>query len=150
LPIHEGSIKKGEVRNPNGYSIWKRKDSSRAADLEKIKDHCLIDILKIIDRWRHLALTEEPKYAFQYGKDLMDRGLGKAVQTAIIKTGEGQSMSMQTAYDALNRTIEIEEERNQLKLEVEELKKQMALLTGKKIGKSKTLTIENGKVINNG
>jgi polyhydroxyalkanoate synthesis regulator phasin len=137
-PSPAGQIKKGEVRNPNGYSVYKRKDKQTEASLSAIRDLCLVDIEKIIERWRNLALTEEPKYAFQYGKDLMDRGLGKAIQTAVIKNDTGQPMSMQAAYDALNETIVIQEERNSLKQEVEELKKQIALLTGKR----KTETID--------
>lgn len=144
-PCPDKRIKKGEVRNPNGYSVYKRKDRQTEASLSAIRDLCLVDIEKIIERWRTFALTEEPKYAFQYGKDLMDRGLGKAVQTAVIKNDTGSPMSMQAAYDALNDTIVIQEERNSLKQEVEELKKQIAILTGKH--KQDSAVIEDGEII---
>lgn len=144
-PCPDKRIKKGEVRNPNGYSVYKRKDRQTEASLSAIRDLCLVDIEKIIERWRTFALTEEPKYAFQYGKDLMDRGLGKAIQTAVIKNDTGGPMSMQAAYDALNDTIVIQEERNSLKQEVEELKKQIAILTGKH--KQESAVIEDGEII---
>lgn len=144
-PCPDKRIKKGEVRNPNGYSVYKRKDRQTEASLSAIRDLCLVDIEKIIERWRTFALTEEPKYAFQYGKDLMDRGLGKAIQTAVIKNDTGGPMSMQAAYDALNDTIVIQEERNSLKQEVEELKKQIAILSGKH--KQEAVVIEDGQII---
>lgn len=144
-PCPDKRIKKGEVRNPNGYSVYKRKDRQSEASLSAIRDLCLVDIEKVIERWRHFALTEDSKYAFQYGKDLMDRGLGKAIQTAVIKNDTGQPMSMQAAYDALNETIVIQEERNSLKQEVEELRKQVALLTGKKADEA--VVIENGEIV---
>lgn len=144
-PSPAGQIKKGEVRNPNGYSPYRNATGDTKTKIESIRNLCLVDVEKIIERWRTFALTEEPKYAFQYGKDLMDRGLGKAVQTAVIKNDTGSPMSMQAAYDALNDTIVIQEERNSLKQEVEELKKQIAILTGKH--KQDSAVIEDGEII---
>lgn len=144
-PCPEHRIKKGQVLNPNGYSPYKRSSGNKGTDIEAIRNLCLVDVEKIIERWRTFALTEEPKYAFQYGKDLMDRGLGKAIQTAVIKNDTGGPMSMQAAYDALNDTIVIQEERNSLKQEVEELKKQIAILSGKH--KQEAVVIEDGQII---
>lgn len=127
-PSPSTRIKPGQALNPQGNNLHRRLGINRRAELN---DLCLVDIEKIIERWRHIALTEEPKYAFQYGKDLMDRGLGKPVQTAIIKSEEGKPMSMQTAYDALNNTIVIQEERDTLRKEVEELREQVKKLSSK-------------------
>lgn len=140
-PSPATQIKKGQVLNPTGTNLHRKIGLNRRADLNNL---CLVDIEKIIERWRHFALTEEPKYAFQYGKDLMDRGLGKPVQTAIIKSEEGKPMSMQTAYDALNNTIIIQEERDTLRKEVEELREQVKKLSSK--GKKKADVID-GEVI---
>jgi polyhydroxyalkanoate synthesis regulator phasin len=152
-PSPKGQIKKGEVRNPHGYSPYRNAQGDTRTKIESIRNLCLVDVEKIIERWRMFALTEEPKYAFQYGKDLMDRGLGKAIQTAVIKNDTGQPMSMQAAYDALNNTIVIQEERNSLRQEVEELKKQIKLLSEKKGSKKKdddVVVIENGEIIHRG
>lgn len=131
------AIQKGESRNPKGISAYKKETQEIVKRNElnvQLKDLCLAEAAAIIKRWAHFALTEDVKYAYQYGKDILDRGMGKAVIQATIETTNTntEAPSLQRTYEDLERTIQIEEERLAMQKTIDTLKDEIAVLKGEK------------------
>ncbi len=120
-------IQKGYVNNPLGINAHTPVGRSRQFNA-RINELCMDKAEAIIERWIDAALNADLRIAIHYGRDILDRALGKVRQQMVIETEDGKPQSTQRTWEMLEKAIAAEEQANTLKSEVQELKAQIALL----------------------